>query len=121
MNRIKAAENKLRKLDGLRMALENIPLDLQFLEQENGDPGKLRALRKSLEKAQQQVKAMERALSVLSPEEKLVLYRFFICPEPRAVEQLCLELGLEHFSIYRRRSKGLEKFALALYGDCSGA
>ena len=56
-----------------------------------------------------------------TPEEKLVLQRFYLSPERGSVERLCMELGVEQSSVYRKRDKALHKFALALYGQDLGS
>ena len=69
-----------------------------------------------LEQAQNWLACTDRALAVLSKEEKLVLHRFYISPEKGSIERLCNELGLESSSVYRKRDKALRHFTVALYG-----
>ncbi len=73
-------------------------------------------LGRSLEQTRQWLRIVERALSALNPEERLVLNRFYICPERGGVDRLCQELQVEQSSIYRKRDKALRKFTVALYG-----
>ena len=70
----------------------------------------------SYEQAQSWLKSTDRALSALTPEEKLVLHQFYICPERGSVDRLCSQLGVEQSSVYRKRDKALHKFTVALYG-----
>lgn len=81
-----------------------------------GNIVKREALKRSLENARRWVDTTEDALSVLSPEEKLVLERMYICPEKGVVNQLCSELGVEQSSVYRKRDCALYRFTMALYG-----
>ena len=117
MNWTEAAKKQLGMLEGLRLAVENIPCQIKVLEREGAEAESIRALKKSLDRARRQVSSIDSALSALSPEEKLVLYRLYIFPQRGKLELLCQELGMEESSIYRRRDRGMEKFVLALYGE----
>ena len=70
----------------------------------------------ALAQAKSWVSTTNRALEVLTPEEKLVLRRLYMYPERNALEHLCRELDLEQSSIYRKRDKALQRFTMALYG-----
>lgn len=137
---------KLRKYDAMCQSLQNIPLEVKRLEADarairgartDGTPVKGGGSRRedvllnnlahrqelswALEQAQFWVEITRRGLDTLTPEEKLVLHRFYLCPERGSVERLCMELGVEQSSIYRKRDKALHKFALALYGQELGS
>jgi DNA-directed RNA polymerase specialized sigma subunit len=58
----------------------------------------------------------DRGLLALTPEERLVLQRFYLTPEGKTVDTLCAELGVEQSSVYRKRDKALYHFTAALYG-----
>jgi len=141
MNWKTEAIEKLRKYDAMRQAVQNIPEEISRLEiaacsirsaQTDGTPVKgggnrredmllnnlvhRQELEWSYQQAQSWLKAADRALSALSPEEKLVLHRFYICPERGSVDRLCQQLGVEQSSVYRKRDKALHRFTLALYG-----
>lgn len=74
----------------------------------------LRAARRD---AQSWVRCVDSALEQLDDEERLILDRFYIHKCRGAAERLCEELGVaELSSVYRRRSKALRHFTLALYG-----
>ena len=74
-------------------------------------------LQRRLSDAQRWVDIVDGGLAVLTPDEKLVLDRFYIHPMRGNVERLCAELGLEEAkSVYRRKDKALRKFTLAIYG-----
>lgn len=62
------------------------------------------------------LEAVELALGTLEPAEKQVLLYLYIAPRKGAVEELCLELGMERSSVYRTRERALETFTLALFG-----
>lgn len=73
-------------------------------------------LEANLELAQARVERIERGLSVLTDNERLVLTRFYIHREPRYLDRLCGELGYEMRTIYRLKDSALKKFTLAMYG-----
>ena len=136
------AVEKLRKYDAMCRSLQNIPLEVKRLEVDarairgartdgtpvnGGGSGREDALINNiahrqeltwaLEQAKYWVDITRRGLETLTPEEKLVLQRFYLTPEQGSVQRLCMELGVEQSSIYRKRDKALRKFALALYGQ----
>ena len=139
------AVEKLRKYDAMCRSLQNIPLEVKRLEVDarairgartDGTPVKgggsgredalinniahRQELTWALEQAKYWVDITRRGLETLTPEEKLVLQRFYLTPEQGSVQRLCMELGVEQSSIYRKRDKALRKFALALYGQDLG-
>lgn len=137
---------KLRKYEAMCRSLQNIPLEVKRLEVDarairgartdgtpvkGGGSGREDALLNNLAHRQELSWALEQAkywveitrsgLETLTPEEKLVLQRFYLSPERGSVERLCMELGVEHSSVYRKLDKALHKFALALYGQDLGS
>ena len=141
MNWKAEAKEKLRRYDAMRLATINIPEELEHLELDaqairsakvDGDVvsggGSKREealinniierqeLLWTLQQAQLWLKTTDRALSILSKDEKLLLHRLYIYPEMGALERLCKELGMETSSVYRRRDKALKHFTLAYYG-----
>ena len=141
MNWKTEAVEKLRRYDAMRQSVSNLPEEIARLEEETrslrsviagdtpvkgGGSSREDALlsnmvcRQELETALRQAKAWlrtaDRALAALTPEEKLVLHRFYIYPERGSVDRLCGELGVEQSSVYRKRDKALYKFTVALYG-----
>ena len=141
MNWKAEATEKLRRYDAMRLATINIPQEIQRLEV---DAQSIRAAKSdspvvkssggrredallsnilhrqelswTLQQAQLWLQTTERALSALSPQEKLILHRLYIYPESGALEKLCKELGIETSTIYRHRDKALQHFTLAYYG-----
>lgn len=141
MNWKSEAMEKLRRYDAMKRATCNIPKEIQRLQiaacatkgantattpvKGGGNRREemlmdnlvhQQELRWTLDQARCWLDTTERALDVLSKEEKLILHRLYICPEKGAVERLCQELGLEQSSVYRRRDRALHRFAIALYG-----
>lgn len=140
MNWKAEALEKLQKLDPMRQALRNIPVELSRLEIDacairgtNLDRPAVKTsghredallnnivhrqeLTWNLEQAKRWVDTVQDALRTLSPEEKTILSRLYICPEKGGLERLCQELGVEQSSIYRKREKALRRFTQALYG-----
>lgn len=70
----------------------------------------------TLKQAKLWVKTTERGLGELTPEDKLVLHRLFISNERGNIERLCMELGCEQSTVYRKRDQALQRFTIALYG-----
>ena len=141
MNWKSEAKEKLRRYDAMRLATINIPQEIQRLEV---DAQSIRAAKTdapvvkgsgghredallnnllhrqellwTLQQAQFWLQTTERAMSALSPQEKLILHRLYIYPESGSLERLCKELEVETSSIYRRRDKALKHFTMAYYG-----
>lgn len=141
MNWKTEALEKLQRLDPMRQAVRNLPVEINRLEidacairgvsmdrpavktgssrREDAMLNNLvhrQELTWNLEKAKLWVETVQDALMTLSPEEKLILSRLYICPEKGALERLCQELGVEQSSVYRKRERALKRFTQALYG-----
>ena len=140
MNWKEEAADKLRKYDAMRLALANIPEELERLEQESrtikaasvggvfvDSPSKKedalinnlvqrQELAQNFQQAQAWMRTTNRALSALLPDERLVLHRLYITREKGGMDRLCSELGVEQSSIYRKRDKALHHFTMAMYG-----
>ena len=135
------AIEKLKQYEVKCAALENIPLEIRQKELgmesiRSADPdsspvkgyGTSRedmmlnniTYREELKESYSQTKlwvtAMERALSVLTPEENLILERFYIHPEKKAADRLAGDLHVDIKTVYRRKDDALRKFTIALYG-----
>lgn len=141
MNWKEAATEKLRRYSAMEAASHNLPLEIARLE---SDACSIRSARsdatpvfgggsrreeallnnivereellRALERTQLWLKITQRGLGALSPQEKLILHRMYVCPEKGAVDRLCTELGLEQSSIYRKRDQALHRFTTACYG-----
>lgn len=64
------------------------------------------------------LRVMNRALSALTEDEFLVLYRMYIANRERnSIDRLCDELGLsDRRSVYKRRDRALRRLTIMLYG-----
>lgn len=145
MNWKNEAMDRLRKYSAMCLAVDNIPQEIRRLEEAatairsaRTDGSRVQAsgnrreeilldnmmsrqeLCWQLDQTKGWLTSMNKALSVLTPEEKLVLQRFYIYPEKGSVERLCQELGVENSSAYRKRDKALRRFTIALYGSADG-
>lgn len=141
MNWKSEAKEKLRRYDAMRLAIINIPEELERLESEATSIRSARTdrvpvkgggsqredamlnnivhrqeLTWTLQQAQLWIKTTDRAMEALSQEEKLILYRLYIYPTKGNIERLCKELNVETSTIYRKRDKALRSFTLAFYG-----
>lgn len=141
MNWKNEAVEKLRRYDAMQRAAINIPQEISRLKEESGALRSGLAVRPagnwdirqredilidnlvtrqqlqwSLDQVQSWTQAVNRALSGLEPDERLILQQLYILPQDGALEKLMDRLGVEKSSIYRRRDKALQKFTLSLYG-----
>lgn len=73
-------------------------------------------LETSLAYAKAWVANVERGLSILNAEERLILDRFYINQAKGNVDRLCDELHLEKTAVYNRKDAALRKYTLARYG-----
>ena len=141
MNWKQEAIDHLQKYDAMLQAMENIPTELSRLKLLSQGMGGAKAdsvkvkrtsapaddrminnfvKRQELERAYKNAKlwvtTIERALSVLDPDEKQILLRMYMDPQRGAVGDLCALLWVEQSSVYRKRDSALYRFTLALYG-----
>ncbi len=141
MNWRAEAMDKLRQYDAMELAAKNLPLEIRRAQlsvlstgspRMDGMPSQLapgprddkllshmvydRELKAALAQAELWLEMVNRALSVLPPEGKLILSRLYMYPEKGAVDRLCGELGVEQSTVYRKRDKALYDFTVALYG-----
>ena len=111
MTRREKAVELLRQHAAAKQALQSLPVLLRQQE-----PPQRRQTRKEYRQLHSRVLLVEQALSILNPEERLVLHRFFLQPTNHRLDQLRMELGVEQSTVYRRRDKALTKFAAAVFG-----
>lgn len=141
MNWKQEAIEHLEKYGAMVKAVETIPTEIARLKQSSAsiggkkadgvkvkmtlEPGndrlinnlvKRQELKKSYDNARLWVAATDKAMSALDPEERQILERMYVKRERGAVTSLCLSLGVEQSSVYRRRDHALYRFTLALYG-----
>ena len=68
-----------------------------------------------------ELERVEAALAELTPEERLILDRFYMHRQRGGLDLLCGELGLTDMSsLYRRKDRALRRLTLLLYGNLSG-
>lgn len=143
MNWKAEATDKLRRYGAMRLAALNLPQEIKRLQLDARNIRSARTdatpvsgggnrreeallnnliqrqeLDNSLKQANIWLKNADRAMGILSHEEKQILHRLLIYPEKHGVERLCMELGLEQSSVYRKRDEALKRFTLAYYGIC---
>lgn len=135
------AMEKLRRYDAMGMAQQNIAREIDRLKEQavairRADPEatpvrssggrydeelmnnivKRQELAWTLKQVKLWLANTERGLLALNEEERLILQRLFLYPEKGALERLCMELGMEQSTVYRKRDQALERFTIALYG-----
>lgn len=141
MNWRSEAIDRLRRYESMKTAVLGIPDEIRRLEMEATSikaartdkvPVKSSAadrndalinnmvqreeLEWTLKQAKLWVKTTDTALSNLTPEDKLILHRLFIANARGNIERLCMELGCEQSTVYRKRDQALYRFTVALYG-----
>ena len=141
MNWKREAADRLRGYEAQKQALESIPTELRRLESayaglrsaaadrtpvsgggEDREDALLSnivhrdELKRRLKEAKLWVSMVDKALAVLTDEERLVLDRFYIHRAKGNVGELCERLNLEQSAVYDRRDRALRHFTLALYG-----
>ncbi len=135
------AITKLREYTVRKAALDNLPAEIERLEQEygrirsattDGTPvrggGNAREdmllsniclreeLKLRLADTQEWIATMDNALAALTDEERLVLDRFYINPHKGSIDRLCGELNMELAGVYKRKGKALRRLTVILYG-----
>lgn len=141
MNWKSEAIERLSRYTAMTQAMENIPLELARLKLDavqlrgcrpdripgGATPGprddallgnliKREELGAALKNAKLWVSTTDKAMSVLTGEERTILTKMYVTPQKGAVNDLCGALGLEQSSIYRKRDQALYRFTIALYG-----
>jgi len=144
MNWKREAIDKLKNYEAHREALGNIPKEIARLESSytgirstaNSVPVSVPVsggesdredsmlsnivhrdeLQRRLKEARLWVSQVDKAMGVLSDEERLVLDKLYIHPSKGAVENMCGLLDVEKATVYRRRDSALRRFTIALYG-----
>ena len=109
MDKKKEAIGLLRQFDALRRAGEN----LKAL----GEISPSEELEERLAKTEKTLGIIQRGLAALTPEQRLILSRFYIYREKGNPQRLCEALGVEQSSVYRRKDQALAKFIEAIWGD----
>ena len=134
------SKEELREYVAKRTALESIPAEIVQLRSEMSRLGgssssvpvkgggsrwedrqinlivKCDKLESSLAYVSAWVEKVERGLSVLSTEERLILDRFYINPAKGNMDRLCGDLHLEKSAVYERMHAALHRYTLGRYG-----
>lgn len=134
------AMEKLRQYEAKKRALKSIPEEIARLETamqsirsatadgpvKGGGSGRedmllsnivhREELGRALEQAKIWVRLVDAGMELLSPEERLILDRFYINPAKGNVDRLCGELGVEKPTVYRKKDAALRHFTVCLYG-----
>ncbi|MCR4905424.1 MAG: hypothetical protein K6A33_05030 [Clostridiales bacterium] len=108
---LKRAEKLLRDLPYMETALVYYD-SLADTPLPHKDRRLLRAKQAGL---RERIAAAERALSLLTPDERRVADSLFLSDTP-GVDRCCAACEIEKSSVYRRRRRILEKVALAMWG-----
>lgn len=127
MNWKTEAIEKLKQYEAMKTAVCAIPEELKRLELAAGSAGLdkdgslsnlvcRRELQGNLEQARLWLAAVERALKLLTAEERQILDRFYIRPQRAAVELLAQELYMDVKTVYRKKDQALRRLTIALYG-----
>ena len=71
----------------------------------------------NLESTRSSVAAVDAALSLLTPEERLVAHLLLLHPQRGNVQKVCEKLNIEQATAYRRRKQVLQKLTATLYPE----
>lgn len=134
MDKLKQYEAKCAALENIPLEIRQLKLDMESIRSADPDSSPVKGsgtsregmilnnitYREELKESWAQTKhwldAVNRALNVLTPEERLILDRFYINPEKKAADRLAGDLRVDIKTVYRRKDEALRKFTLALYG-----
>lgn len=111
------AREKLRRFPAMQAALGNLEDELALLELGGGEEQARQALERAARQAEYWTRQVENALSVLTPEERLILDKCYVNRQRGAVDALCGELEVEYSTVYRWRDRALRRFAEAMFGQ----
>ena len=71
----------------------------------------------TLESTRSSLAAVDTALSLLTPEERLIAHLLLLHPNRGNIQQVCEKLNIEQATAYRRRKQVLQKLTKTLYPD----
>ena len=101
---------RLKKLDSLRQAESSLEQELERLRSEEA------GVQSSLIQLRSQLTALEGAMQVLTPEERLVVERMLVFPLRGNVDRLAELLNIDRSSVYRLRKRAIQKMEVAMFG-----
>lgn len=142
MNWQTVAVQRLKNYEAKKLSLETIAEQIKLLESEftgiraattDGTPvaggntnkreemlvgniAKREELKRNYKIAKGEVTVTEKALEILTEQEKRILYLFFINRPAGHAQQLCEELFVEKTKLYKMKDEALKKFTRACYG-----
>lgn len=142
MNWQTVAVQRLRTYEAKKLSLETIAEQIRLLEAEftalraatiDGMPvsgtnankreemlvsniAKREELKRNYKIAKGEVNVTEKALEILTDQEKRILYIFFINRPASHVQLLCEEMFVEKSKMYTMKDEALKKFTRACYG-----
>ena len=138
MNWKQEAAEKLRKYEQMCLAVENLQAEIRRLERAAqgvgggsresgksvttredwliGNLARRQELEWNLEQTGRWLAVVDRGLTQLPEQDRLLLEGLFVRGKTGAVEDLCDRLGVEKSTLYRRRDEALRRFTLLLYG-----
>ena len=74
-------------------------------------------LKENLKATRKAIRRMEKAMAVLTGEEREILEFFFVKPEKEAAFTLADRLNIDRKTVYARREDALKKLTIAMYGN----
>ena len=113
---LKELSERITSIKSAMSSSVTVKTSADFNEKLLNDLAQKEEMAAALRSAKSWLKVTERALKVLKPEEKMVLYRMYITRERGALDRLCEELECEISTVYRRRDEALKRFTMSLYG-----
>lgn len=118
MNYILKAAEELREYNSRLSASENIARRLWLLrdDKNKNQNEEYIMLTERLYRIQQLLTITKNGLGALTPQEKMVLEKFYVNRTDGYIQHLCRELCVEKSTVYRIKNTALEKFAAVIFG-----
>lgn len=121
MNWIDEAIERLEQHQARLEEMELLSKKISYLLSDTGSNGSVSDIQHNdllhqLESARMWVDIVDRGLSILTGEEKLLLERFYISGGHGIASKLAGELSIDIKTVYHRKSEALRKFTIALFG-----
>ena len=104
----------LKEYPVLRATAENLQEQIAYKKAAGADRLELDVLLKRLSDTKYIKDQLDRGLSALTEEERLILERMYLRPAKGGTMALCEALEVELATVYRRRNKAIEKLGRTL-------
>ena len=104
----------LKEYPILRAAEENLAQQYAYKKDRGADPAELEHLKHRQQEILFVLEQLDRGLSALTEEERLILDKMYIHPVKGMTMALCDALEVELATVYRRRNKALAKLSRAM-------